>query len=99
MNNENWTKGEWLMDRNNCHVGHIATIHHCKNNDWIEIWSPDWPDSEEEQEANAFLMWAAKDMADALLQWQAADRMSDPGELENAERARDKALSKARGES
>jgi len=51
------TKGPWQTDRNNCHAGQIATIHHCLNNDWVEIWSPDWPDDEEVQEANARLLF------------------------------------------
>lgn len=50
------TPGPWHMDRNNVHTGQIATIHHCIGNDWVEIWSPDWPDTEEKQEANARLI-------------------------------------------
>lgn len=53
------TPGPWQTDRNSCHAGRIATIHHCLNNDWVEVWSPDWPDSEEVQEANARLIAAA----------------------------------------
>ncbi|MBG5894749.1 hypothetical protein [Providencia rettgeri] len=40
------TPAPWLTDRNNCHSGHIATVHGCENNDWVEIWSTDWPESE-----------------------------------------------------
>lgn len=56
------TKGPWQTDRNNCHAGQIATIHHCLNNDWVEIWSPDWPDDEDVQEANARLIAASPRM-------------------------------------
>lgn len=65
------TPGPWLTDRNNVHAGQIATIHHCLNNDWVEIWTETWcfEDTlldEARQEANARLIAAAPDMA-ALL--------------------------------
>ena len=60
------TPGPWHMDRNNVHTGQIATIHHCIGNDWVEIWSPDWPDTEEKQEANAKLIAAAPELLEAL---------------------------------
>ncbi|EIU7559330.1 hypothetical protein AAIB98_004655, partial [Providencia rettgeri] len=50
------TPAPWLTDRNNCHSGQIATVHGCENNDWVEIWSTDWPESESVQEANAYLI-------------------------------------------
>ncbi|MDK9365377.1 hypothetical protein [Lelliottia wanjuensis] len=60
------TKGPWLTDRNNVHAGRIATLHHCINNDWVEIWSTDWPDTEEKQEANSMLIAAAPELLEAL---------------------------------
>lgn len=60
------TPGPWEVDRNNVHSGQIATIHHCLGNDWVEIWSPDWPDTEEKQEANARLISAAPELLEAL---------------------------------
>lgn len=57
------TPAPWQTDRNNVHAGTIATIHHCLNNDWVEIWSPNWPASEEEQEANAAIIAAAPETA------------------------------------
>lgn len=60
------TPGPWLVDRNSVHAGQIAIIHGCKNNDWIEIWSTNWPDSQECQEANVSLMLAAPDLLKAL---------------------------------
>lgn len=60
------TKGPWHTDRNNVHTGQIATVHHCIGNDWVEIWSPDWPDTEEKQEANARLIAAAPELLEAL---------------------------------
>lgn len=60
------TPGPWLTDRNNFHAGRIATIHGCKNNDWVEIWSTNWPENEDVQEANARLMTAAPDLLSAL---------------------------------
>ena len=62
------TPGPWETDRNNVHTGQIATIHHCVNNDWVEIWSPNWPDTEEKQEANANLIAAAPGLLEALRQ-------------------------------
>lgn len=67
------TPGPWQTDRNNCHAGQIATIHHCLNNDWVEIWSPDWPDDEDVQEANAHLIAAAPDLLEALVMVRDAD--------------------------
>lgn len=61
------TPGPWEADRNNVHSGRIATIHHCIGNDWVEIWSPNWPDTEEKQEANAKLISAAPDLLEALI--------------------------------
>ncbi|MGP3209196.1 hypothetical protein ACTVPS_01765 [Serratia marcescens] len=61
------TPGPWEVDRNNVHSGRIATIHHCIGNDWVEIWSPDWPDTEEKQEANARLISAAPELLEALI--------------------------------
>lgn len=66
MSEEKWTQGEWEKDRNNCHAGSIATIQHCLGSDWVEIWSRDWPATEEEQEANADLMLAAPKLYNAL---------------------------------
>ncbi|QXB91356.1 hypothetical protein I6L81_19765 [Providencia rettgeri] len=62
------TPAPWLTDRNNCHSGHIATVHGCENNDWVEIWSTDWPESESVQEANAHLIAAAPELLEALIE-------------------------------
>ena len=67
-NKQKWTPGPWETDRNNTHTGQIATIHHCLNNDWVEVWSTDWPDSEARQEANANLIAAAPELYEALQQ-------------------------------
>lgn len=61
------TPGPWETDRNNVHTGQIATIHHCLNNDWVEVWSPNWPMDEAEQEANARLIAAAPELLEALI--------------------------------
>ena len=63
------TPGPWLTDRRNVHTGQIATIHHCLNNDWVEIWTDKWAETglgEAEQEANARLIAAAPDLLEAL---------------------------------
>jgi len=65
------TMGPWEKDRNNTHTGQIATVHHCLNNDWVEIWSPNWPEDEEAQEANANLIAAAPELLEALLRVRA----------------------------
>ena len=51
------------------------------------------------QLANADLIAASPDMADALRQWQHAEETGDEVELANARKSRDMALAKARGES
>lgn len=66
MSNAKWTPGPWETDRNNVHSGQIATIHGCTGGDWVEVWSPNWPESEEEQEANARLIAAAPELAESL---------------------------------
>lgn len=59
------TPAPWETARNDCHAGQIATVHYCQNNDWVEIWSPNWPDAET-QEANARLIAAAPELLEAL---------------------------------
>jgi hypothetical protein len=84
------TPGPWHTDRNNVHAGQIATVHHCLNNDWVEIWTDTWcfEDTlldEARQEANARLIASAPDLLAAqtmgsqvdtptLLDW-VADRL------------------------
>lgn len=90
------TPGPWETDRNNVHSGQIATIHHCLNNDWVEVWSPNWPADEDEQEANARLIAAAPELLEALEGFVACwDACASP--VEFAEKAR-AAIAKARGE-
>lgn len=59
---EQFTQGEWLTDRNNAHSKEIATVWHCLDNDWVEIWAPEATGDEVEQEANAQLMKVAPKM-------------------------------------
>lgn len=71
------TPAPWLMARNDCHSGGMATIHHCIGNDWIEIWTDTWCTegcelTEERMEANAMLMLAAPDILEALENLRAA---------------------------
>lgn len=66
MSGATHTPGPWQTDRNNVHAGQIATIHHCKGNDWIEVWSTNWPEDEDTQEANARLIAAAPELLAAL---------------------------------
>lgn len=100
------TAGPWRIDRNNCHAGQIAVIHHCLNNDYVEIWSTNWPDKEETQEANAALIASAPELLEALdylLEMTVDQDLKYGIELtEGEEDARQKALAaiaKARGES
>ena len=63
------TPGPWLTDRKNVHTGQIATIHHCLNNDWVEIWTDKWAETglgQEEQEANARLIASAPELLEML---------------------------------
>lgn len=65
------TPGPWQIDRNNVHAGQIATIHHCLNNDWIEIWTETWcfeetALTEERQEANGRLIASAPDLLELV---------------------------------
>ena len=99
-NEQKWTPGPWETDRNSTHTGEIATIHHCLNNDWVEVWSTDWPDSEARQEANANLIAAAPELYDAcldLLAWH--DALADPQWYGSPSQTNAiAALAKARGE-
>lgn len=60
------TPAPWQTDRNSVHTGSIAIIHHCLDNDWVDVWSEKWPETEEEQEANARLIASAPDLLEAL---------------------------------
>jgi hypothetical protein len=64
------TPGPWETDRNNTHAGQIAVVHNCLNDDWVEIWSPVWPDGEARQEANARLIAAAPELLALLVESQ-----------------------------
>ena len=69
MSQAKHTPGPWLTDRNNVHTGQIATIHHCLNNNWVEVWTDKWAETglgEAEQEANARLIAAAPELLEAL---------------------------------
>ncbi len=86
------TPGPWLTDRNNFHAGRIATIHGCKNNDWVEIWSTNWPENEDVQEANARLMTAAPDLLNALINLIEYWKLGETSEAHAAMIAINKAL-------
>lgn len=86
------TPGPWLIDRNNCHAGRIATVHGCKNNDWVEIWSTNWPENEDVQEANARLMAAAPDLLNALINLIEYWKLDETAEAHAAMIAINKAL-------
>lgn len=84
----NHTKGPWLMSRNECHTGGMATIHHCINNDWIEIWTDQWCDpegelTEERMEANALLMLAAPELLHLVMSWRALQSQWHPDRYES----------------
>lgn len=67
MSKPKHTPGPWEISRNDVHAASICTIHHCLNNDWVEIWSPNaFSADEHEMEANSILIHAAPDMAAAL---------------------------------
>jgi hypothetical protein len=92
------TPGPWKTDRNNVHLGQIATIHHCVGNDWVEVWSPDWPDDEETQEANARLIAAAPELLTALEALVSDSMASDFNEHWQSFRQAEAAIAKAKGE-
>lgn len=77
------TPAPWLTDRNNTHTGQIATVHGCKNNSWVEIWSTNWPESESAQEANANLIAAAPELLEALI--KLTNYVSDDSPLRNTD--------------
>lgn len=90
-----YTPGPWLTDRNNVHAGQIATLHHCIDNDWVEIWSPKWPDEEATQEANAHLISAAPELLEAL---ECALRLQKKVLCRKVLKLAKKAIAKAYGE-
>ncbi|MGG4677947.1 hypothetical protein [Providencia huashanensis] len=94
------TPAPWLTDRNNCHSGHIATVHGCENNDWVEIWSTDWPESESVQEANAHLIAAAPELLEALIELteSAKEAIDGLGDLSDAIDTAKTAIAKALGQ-
>ena len=91
------TPGPWETDRNNVHTGQIAIIHHCLNNDWVEVWSESWPIDEAEQEANAHLIAACDpDTIRALLEERDA-LAAKVASYERAERDINEALNMGNG--
>ncbi|CAK7037523.1 hypothetical protein [Providencia sp.] len=94
------TPAPWLTDRNNCHSGRIATVHGCENNDWVEIWSTDWPESESVQEANAHLIAAAPELLEALIELteSAKEAIDGLGDLSDAIDTAKSAIAKALGQ-
>ncbi|NIA46061.1 MULTISPECIES: hypothetical protein [Providencia] len=94
------TPAPWLTDRNNCHSGHIATVHGCENNDQVEIWSTDWPESESVQEANAHLIAAAPELLEALIELteSAKEAIDGLGDLADAIDTAKAAIAKALGQ-
>jgi len=98
-----FTPGPWETSRNMVHSGQIATIHHCLGNDWVEIWSQSWPESEAQQESNAHLIASAPELYDALAAVQSViDSMAAISECPIAlalmSPSINAALAKARGE-
>lgn len=93
------TKGPWLTDRNNTHTGQIATIHHCFNNDWVEIWSSETGMGEAEQEANARLIAAVPELLEALEEvidaWQYGSSIEEASEVYKKAK---QIIAKAKGE-
>jgi hypothetical protein len=80
------TPGPWQRARNNVHAAQIAVVHHCLNNDWVEVWSPAaFCATEETQEANARLIAAAPELLEALRKYMDNDdlgaRLSSPSYL------------------
>ncbi|WIF73782.1 hypothetical protein QN092_07895 [Proteus vulgaris] len=94
------TPAPWLTDRNNCHSGHIATVHGCENNDWVEIWPTDWHESESVQEANAHLIAAAPELLEALIELteSAKEAIDGLGDLSDAIDTAKAAIAKALGQ-
>ena len=93
------TPGPWLTDRNNVHSGQIATVHHCLNNDWVEIWSSKTPIGETEQEANARLIAVSPELLEALEkvidEWQYGSSIEEANEVYTKAK---EAIAKAKGE-
>ena len=102
MSESKHTPGPWLTDRRNVHTGQIATIHHCLNNDWVEIWTDKWAETglgEAEQEANARLIAAAPELLafaqEFLSDYQSEDGMASMKHYANQAHA---AIAKVTGE-
>lgn len=94
------TPGPWQTDRNNVHAAQIATIHHCLNNDWVEVWSPEaFAASEETQEANARLIAAAPELLDALIRLYNSHSLSKPpgSPKSDSQKQAEAAIAKATG--
>ncbi len=94
------TPAPWLTDRNNIHTGQIATVHGCKNNSWVEIWSTNWPESESVQEANANIIAAAPELLEALIELteSAKEAIDGLGDLSDAIDTAKAAIAKALGQ-
>src|SRR5574337_508081 len=63
-----FTPGPWLVARNECHAGQIATIYAVRGG-YAEIWSENWALyglSEDVQESNLAVIAAAPELYEAL---------------------------------
>ena len=91
------TPGPWSIGCPN--YGGCSEVGIHAGDDWViaDICG-DIGDPAIDQKANAHLIAASPDMADALRQWQHAEETGDDAELANARKSRDMALAKARGE-
>ncbi|HGN1417445.1 TPA: hypothetical protein ACKRQ9_000786 [Proteus mirabilis] len=89
----------WLTSRRECHIGSIATIHGCENNDWIEIRSTNWH-VQSVQEANARLIAAAPELLEALIELteSAKESIDGLGDLSDAIDTATLAIAKALGQ-
>ena len=105
MSETKWTPGPWSIECFRTFIENVVRILYeispdQKHDDFcIAIVRPECGGNDSEVEANAFLIHAAPDMADALHQWKVAEETGDAVELEAARKSRDAALAKARGES
>ena len=66
MREKKFTPGPWNVEKENIHIGSIATCHGDKEDGYYEVWTSNWMDSGIDQKANANLIAAAPELLEAL---------------------------------
>ena len=78
MREKKFMPGPWKVERENIHIGSIATCHG-DDDGWFEVWTSNWQDGVN-QGANANLISAAPELLEALEEMQKQIKQVEDGD-------------------